>query len=82
MQVNDQSGEVLKGKSACTKFQRITANGQFSVVLCKPITGRTHQVMIMSYSFFCVCVCAAWFFSTENLADIPLVHIIASNLLD
>ncbi|XP_020107443.1 RNA pseudouridine synthase 7 [Ananas comosus] len=46
VEVNDQSGEVLKGKSACTKFQRITANGQFSVVLCKPITGRTHQIRV------------------------------------
>ena len=33
-----------KGKSACTKFTRVSTNGTESIVLCEPITGRTHQV--------------------------------------
>ncbi|KAK9278153.1 hypothetical protein L1049_027712 [Liquidambar formosana] len=34
----------LKGKVACTKFTRVNTNGTHSLVLCEPITGRTHQV--------------------------------------
>ncbi|XP_059642965.1 RNA pseudouridine synthase 7 isoform X2 [Cornus florida] len=34
----------VKGKSACTKFTRISTNGTHSIVLCEPITGRTHQI--------------------------------------
>lgn len=34
----------LKGKAASTKFTRISTNGTHSIVLCEPITGRTHQV--------------------------------------
>ncbi|RVX17964.1 RNA pseudouridine synthase 7 [Vitis vinifera] len=40
----------LKGKSACTKFTRISTNGTHSIVLCEPITGRTHQLVIMNNS--------------------------------
>lgn len=36
----------LKGKSACTKFTRISTNGTHSIVLCEPITGRTHQIRV------------------------------------
>ncbi|KAL5724428.1 hypothetical protein ACHQM5_007694 [Ranunculus cassubicifolius] len=35
-----------KGKTACTKFTRISTNASFSIVLCKPITGRTHQIRV------------------------------------
>ncbi|XP_027064645.1 RNA pseudouridine synthase 7 isoform X1 [Coffea arabica] len=35
-----------KGKSACTKFTRINTNGSHSIVLCEPITGRTHQIRV------------------------------------
>ena len=43
MQVRNANG-AAKGKSACTKFTRISTNGTHSTVLCEPITGRTHQV--------------------------------------
>ncbi|GER44032.1 pseudouridine synthase family protein [Striga asiatica] len=35
-----------KGKVACTKFTRISTNGTESIVLCEPITGRTHQIRV------------------------------------
>lgn len=34
----------VRGKVACTKFTRIRTNGTHSIVLCEPVTGRTHQV--------------------------------------
>lgn len=37
---------AAKGKSACTKFTRISTNGTHSTVLCEPITGRTHQIRV------------------------------------
>jgi len=40
MKVRDSA----KGKAASTKFTRISTNGTQSIVLCEPITGRTHQV--------------------------------------
>ncbi|KAJ6837144.1 RNA pseudouridine synthase 7 isoform X1 [Iris pallida] len=40
------TGKPLKGKTACTKFLRISTNGTHSVVLCKPVTGRTHQIRV------------------------------------
>ncbi|KAI7986099.1 RNA pseudouridine synthase 7 [Camellia lanceoleosa] len=36
----------LKGKAACTKFTRISSNGTHSIILCEPITGRTHQIRV------------------------------------
>ncbi|RYQ94141.1 hypothetical protein Ahy_B08g089025 isoform A [Arachis hypogaea] len=36
--------DSAKGKAASTKFTRISSNGAQSIVLCEPITGRTHQV--------------------------------------
>ncbi|PKA56912.1 RNA pseudouridine synthase 7 [Apostasia shenzhenica] len=39
-------GNGFGGKAACTKFLRISSNGTHSVVLCKPITGRTHQIRV------------------------------------
>ncbi|KAJ4850137.1 hypothetical protein Tsubulata_000612 [Turnera subulata] len=45
VEVGDSCGEtIIKGKAACTKFSRISTNGTHSIVLCKPITGRTHQI--------------------------------------
>ncbi|KAM7265372.1 hypothetical protein ACFE04_003055 [Oxalis oulophora] len=37
-------GDDRCGKAACTKFKRISTNGSHSIVLCEPITGRTHQI--------------------------------------
>ncbi|XP_044494285.1 RNA pseudouridine synthase 7 isoform X2 [Mangifera indica] len=46
-EVGDSFGDTpLKGKAACTKFTRISTNGTHSIVLCKPITGRTHQIRV------------------------------------
>ncbi|XP_031277327.1 RNA pseudouridine synthase 7 isoform X2 [Pistacia vera] len=46
-EVGDSCGDTpLKGKAACTKFTRISTNGTHSIVLCKPITGRTHQIRV------------------------------------
>ncbi|XP_072980986.1 RNA pseudouridine synthase 7 isoform X2 [Typha angustifolia] len=46
VEVCNHIGEVPIGKTACTKFQRISTNGTHSIVLCKPITGRTHQIRV------------------------------------
>ncbi|EPS72957.1 hypothetical protein M569_01799, partial [Genlisea aurea] len=35
-----------KGKPAFTKFTRIDTDGAHSIVLCEPITGRTHQIRV------------------------------------
>ncbi|XP_030493924.2 RNA pseudouridine synthase 7 [Cannabis sativa] len=41
------SGDTkIKGKTACTKFTRISTNGIHSIVSCQPITGRTHQIRV------------------------------------
>ncbi|CAG8595912.1 13674_t:CDS:2 [Ambispora leptoticha] len=34
------------GKSCTTVFERISYNGRTSVVRCKPLTGRTHQIRV------------------------------------
>lgn len=34
------------GKASVTKFERISYNGKTSVVRCKPLTGRTHQIRV------------------------------------
>ncbi|XP_073013368.1 RNA pseudouridine synthase 7 [Typha latifolia] len=46
VEVCNHIGQVPIGKTACTKFQRISTNGTHSIVLCKPITGRTHQIRV------------------------------------
>ncbi|XP_057516334.1 RNA pseudouridine synthase 7 isoform X2 [Amaranthus tricolor] len=47
VEVGDGSSDIkLKGKAACTKFKRIKTDGKYSVVLCEPITGRTHQIRV------------------------------------
>ncbi|XP_047340952.1 RNA pseudouridine synthase 7 isoform X2 [Impatiens glandulifera] len=40
------SDSPLKGKTACTKFKRISTNGVHSIVSCEPVTGRTHQIRV------------------------------------
>lgn len=35
-----------KGKECLTLFQKLSYNGKTSVVLCKPITGRMHQIRV------------------------------------
>ncbi|XP_065357201.1 pseudouridylate synthase RPUSD2-like isoform X3 [Calliphora vicina] len=35
-----------KGKDCTTTFQKISYNGKTSVVLCKPLTGRMHQIRV------------------------------------
>lgn len=35
-----------KGKECTTTFQKIGYNGTSSVVLCKPLTGRMHQIRV------------------------------------
>uniref|UniRef100_A0A2P2KY15 RNA pseudouridine synthase 7 n=2 Tax=Rhizophora mucronata TaxID=61149 RepID=A0A2P2KY15_RHIMU len=39
-------GDSCGGKPACTRFSRISTNRIHSIVLCKPITGRTHQIRV------------------------------------
>ncbi|KAL3342500.1 hypothetical protein AABB24_026499, partial [Solanum stoloniferum] len=49
VEVGDNQGSStasLKGKAACTKFTRISTNGKQSIVLCEPVTGRTHQIRV------------------------------------
>ncbi|KAH7421348.1 hypothetical protein KP509_13G052100 [Ceratopteris richardii] len=36
-----------KGKSACTKFKRLSTDGMYSIVECTPLTGRTHQELAL-----------------------------------
>ncbi|PKI37092.1 hypothetical protein CRG98_042526, partial [Punica granatum] len=36
----------VRGKEACTKFARIRTDGTHSIVLCEPVTGRTHQIRV------------------------------------
>ncbi|KAK4486162.1 hypothetical protein RD792_008830 [Penstemon davidsonii] len=44
---NGHQGNIpLKGKTACTKFTRISTDGTHSIVSCEPITGRTHQIRV------------------------------------
>ncbi|XP_006647267.2 RNA pseudouridine synthase 7 [Oryza brachyantha] len=45
-EVCDGNGKAPIGKQACTKFQRICTDGTHSIVLCKPVTGRTHQIRV------------------------------------
>lgn len=36
----------LEGKEAITVFQRLSYDGNTSIVKCKPLTGRTHQIRV------------------------------------
>ncbi|XP_027330469.1 RNA pseudouridine synthase 7 isoform X2 [Abrus precatorius] len=42
----DEVRDSAKGKAASTKFTRISTNGTESIILCEPITGRTHQIRV------------------------------------
>ncbi|KAK4569146.1 hypothetical protein RGQ29_004515 [Quercus rubra] len=44
-EVENANGAV-KGKAASTKFTQINTDGTHSIVLCEPITGRTHQIRV------------------------------------
>lgn len=35
-----------KGKDCTTTFEKLGYNGKTSVVLCKPLTGRMHQIRV------------------------------------
>jgi len=35
-----------KGKDCTTTFEKLGYNGNTSVVLCKPLTGRMHQIRV------------------------------------
>lgn len=35
-----------KGKECKTTFQKLSYDGKSSVVLCKPLTGRMHQIRV------------------------------------
>lgn len=35
-----------KGKECTTTFEKLGYNGKTSVVLCKPLTGRMHQIRV------------------------------------
>ena len=39
---------VSPGKPSCTVFERdsVSADGRESIVRCKPVTGRTHQIRV------------------------------------
>jgi 23S rRNA-/tRNA-specific pseudouridylate synthase len=36
----------VEAKEASTHFRRVSYNGHTSVVLCSPVTGRTHQIRV------------------------------------
>ncbi|KAJ3675813.1 hypothetical protein LUZ60_004855 [Juncus effusus] len=46
VELSDGTSKTIEGKKACTKFKRIQTDGKYSIVLCKPITGRTHQIRV------------------------------------
>ncbi|KAK3154191.1 hypothetical protein QOZ80_2BG0187420 [Eleusine coracana subsp. coracana] len=46
VEVSDGAGKGPPGKQALTRFHRICTDGTHSIVLCKPVTGRTHQIRV------------------------------------
>ncbi|PRQ16914.1 putative tRNA pseudouridine(32) synthase [Rosa chinensis] len=46
-EVGDSCGDApTKGKTACTKFTRISTNGTQSIVMCESVTGCTHKICV------------------------------------
>ncbi|OEL21694.1 RNA pseudouridine synthase 7, partial [Dichanthelium oligosanthes] len=45
-EISGGAGKGANGKQALTRFQRICTDGTRSIVLCKPVTGRTHQIRV------------------------------------
>jgi len=43
VEIGGGAGKEANGKQALTRFQRICTDGTHSIVLCRPVTGRTHQ---------------------------------------
>lgn len=39
-------GGAFVGKESCTEFWRVSVEGGESTVLCRPLTGRTHQIRV------------------------------------
>ncbi|KAK3158031.1 hypothetical protein QOZ80_2AG0131960 [Eleusine coracana subsp. coracana] len=46
VEVSDDAGKGPPGKQALTRFHRVCTDGTHSIVLCKPVTGRTHQIRV------------------------------------
>ena len=38
--------DEMVGKDSKTDFIKIAYDGTYSLVLCKPLTGRTHQIRV------------------------------------
>ncbi|RWS22177.1 RNA pseudouridylate synthase domain-containing protein 2-like protein, partial [Leptotrombidium deliense] len=44
------------GKESVTKFEKLSSDGKTSIVRCKPLTGRTHQIRVhLQYLGFPIC---------------------------
>jgi len=46
VEISGGAGKEANGKQALTRFQRICTDGTHSIVLCRPVTGRTHQIRV------------------------------------
>jgi len=46
VEIGGGAGKEANGKQALTRFQRICTDGTHSIVLCRPVTGRTHQIRV------------------------------------
>ena len=65
MQIGGGAGKEANGKQALTRFQRICTDGTHSIVLCRPVTGRTHQVYLLSE--FCTLHCFEYHYGQMHL---------------
>lgn len=46
-------GVVFDGKEACTRYETLWTRGSFSLVICYPQTGRTHQIRVHMKAIGC-----------------------------